>query len=230
MLIKKYNINPDLLKIYALFSMTVDHLSNIFSLPGEFYIRLFIGRLSFPIFSVLLMYHLFHEQIYEKYADRLLFFGIVTLLLLFPFHFEISLNVLFTFLFPVLALWGIHLIQCEKINFFLSWFLKIGVILLMALFSKFAQYSFFGYFYLLSLYAFFSGYKYVGLAGILFFSFYINYNSFIGYGIISVLATLFLLNVDMEKPYPRLIKHWWIFYIYYPTHLALILCIKYLIK
>ncbi len=225
----KLRINPDGLKIYALLAMTVDHIATYLSLPGAGWYRMFIGRTAFPIFAFLLMYHLAQKHIYEKYTNRLLFFGIVTMLVLFPFESEHRLNILFTFLFPVLTAWGFDQIRREKMNRYIGLIFGGVVVLFMSVFSAFANYSVAGYAYLMFFYAYFTGNKYAWVVPLLTAGFLINIHDHIGFGIVSLLTTLFLLTVDMSAKYPRLIKKWWVFYAYFPLHLLVILSVRYLV-
>ena len=56
--LNKFAVNIDWLKITALILMTADHIAKIFPvIPCESIIQA-IGRISFPIFGFLLMYHL----------------------------------------------------------------------------------------------------------------------------------------------------------------------------
>ncbi len=225
--IKKWDINPDLLKIYALVAMTIDHMAEYWAIPGAVYERMFIGRTAFPIFAFLLMYHLHKYQIYEKYVNRLLFFGIISLFVIFPFTQEYKLNILFTFLFPVLTLWGFEQIRQEKMNRIIGSIFSGMIVLFMAFFSIFSSYSVFGYGYLLLFYLYFTRSSWWGTILLLIFGYLINWNDNVIFGFMSMLTTLLLLNVNMSQTYPRLLKKWWIFYVYFPLHLLFILSIRY---
>ena len=227
---KKIQINPDKLKIYALIAMTVDHVAEYLPVPGAVYQRMFIGRTAFPIFAFLLMYHLCQKQIYEKYVNRLLFFGILTAVVLFflqPYH---QLNIFFTFLFPVLTLWGWDEIRRENMNKIIGGIFGGIILVFMGFLSLFASYFIPGYFYLLCFYAYFRYDARVWIFPLLIFSFLINLDTHIGYGLVSLITTLFLLHVDMSARYPRLIKTWWLFYVYFPLHLILILSVRSLLS
>ncbi len=227
---KQIQINPDLLKIYALIAMTVDHMALYLPVPGSVWERMFIGRTAFPIFAFLLMYHLYHKQIYEKYADRLMSFGFVTALILFPLEPVHQLNILFTFLFPVLSLWGFDQIQKEKMNPIIGVIFAGVIVVLMGFMSVFASYSVAGYVYLLCFYAYFAKPTPYRLVPLLTVGFLINVDMNFGYGLVSLLTTWALLHVDMTAPYKRFIRKWWVFYAYFPLHLVLILSLRYLLS
>ena len=106
---KVLSINQDFLKILALISMTIDHISKVFSFPLSD-IGVGIGRISFPIFGFLLMQHLYQKKIFTKYIKRLSFFAVLSFLLLYPFvktmgyMFVFPFNILFSFLVAVIFL------------------------------------------------------------------------------------------------------------------------------
>ena len=231
--IKRISINQDILKIIALITMTIDHIAKYFSYGILSDIGRYIGRISFPIFAFLLMEHLYKRQIFKKYIVRLSCFGFLTFLLLYPFHgkldqnIAIPFNILISFLFAILALASFEWIKKEKapflikipfliFNFFCFGFLSLG-----------CEYSIFGFCYLIFIYSYFEKATRLNLFGVLLFSILINLD---GYrGIVSLLTPVFLLCLDLDKTYPRLIKHWWSFYIFYPLHLLAIASLSYLL-
>ncbi len=227
---KKIQINQDWLKIYALVAMTIDHVAQYLPVPGAVYQRMFIGRTAFPIFAFLLMYHLCQKQIYEKYVNRLLFFGILTTVVLFPLQPDHRLNIFFTFLFPVLTLWGWDQIRKENMNKIIGVIFAGIILMVMGFLSVFASYSVMGYFYLLCFYAYFCQSARIWILPLLVSGFLINWDAQIGYGLVSLITTVFLLQVDMSARYPRLIKSWWLFYVYFPLHLIVILSVRYLLS
>ena len=223
---QKVKINPDILKIFALITMTIDHIYAIF-FPNKDLAGRLIGRTAFPIFAFLLMCHLYQKKIFKKYAVRLLIFGLLTTILLFPFRLE-SLNIMWTFLLPVLTLWII-----EKASKDMPWYLTtcVGLFLLsvFGVLSFGVEYSFWGYLYLLSFWLYFKKPHSLSAMILLGLSFFVNLPMIVG-GAITALTTAFLLCVDMDRAYPRLVKNKWFFYFYYPLHLLFLYSIATLIK
>ena len=233
MKVPQFSINQDILKIIALITMTIDHIAEylplgIFSQAGRY-----IGRISFPIFAFLLMEHLYKKQIFKKYIIRLSVFGVLTFFLLLPFHGKLTenialpFNIFISFLSAVLALAIFEWMKKEqapswiKVPFYFMNFLCFAV------FSLGCQYDVFGFCYLIFIYFYFLKPTKLNLSVLLLFSAFINPSGF--QWLISLLTTMFLLCLKSDKVYPRLIKHWWTFYVFYPLHLFVLACISYLL-
>ena len=103
-------INPDILKIIAILTMTIDHFGYIFTPSFEVPLRL-IGRISFPIFAFLLAYNLTQKDLFKKYIFRLSIFAVITSLILIPFKYQIGnilpLNIFWTLLLSVVSIYTI---------------------------------------------------------------------------------------------------------------------------
>ena len=102
------NENTGLLKAVAMLSMTVDHAGMIF-FPMIRELR-FFGRLAFPLFAWCLVIGSLYTRCRWKYALRLLAAGVVSQL---PWMWLMNtpwndLNIFFTLLLGLLALWGIE--------------------------------------------------------------------------------------------------------------------------
>ena len=157
---KKICVNEDILKIIAVISMTIDHaarcgvLDNINGLLTET-----VGRLAFPIFGFLIMKHFAANipNIFKKYVVRLSFFGIITMALLLPFGQENKLNILFTFLWPILFVQLLQYPFCTKQakSFFLPFILGMMVFVILFPLVLITDYWFVGFFYLIALYSWF---------------------------------------------------------------------------
>ncbi|MBE6450081.1 MAG: hypothetical protein E7013_05300 [Alphaproteobacteria bacterium] len=230
----KISINQDILKIVALVAMTIDHIALIFpTIPFDWMGR-YIGRISFPIFAFLLMKHLNQYQIYKKYVVRLGFFGILSYFILKPFQIHLGfplalpLNILLSFLFAVLTLKVFSFCAQKKMNLLLKIIFSAISFLIFSFLAFGAQYGVIGFCYLLLLYFYFQKPNKYKTFLILFCSFFLNVESY--QGVISFIMTYILLKVDFNKVYPRLIKHWCIFYLYYPLHLLLLASIAYFLK
>jgi len=231
---KKLSINPDILKIVALIAMTIDHVYKIIFPDSAFFFiaTSVIGRIAMPIFSGLLMYHLAKKQIFQKYFYRLIGFGILSLLLFLPFRYgdhsaALPCNILLTFAQAILAIWLFtHIHQDKKAPLPIRYFCDFLVVLILAPFSMFLEYDISGFGFLLSFYFYFKKTSWMRLFFLLFFAFALN--NFGIAGLCSVLTTIVFLCNDFSKSYPRLIKHWYSFYLYYPLHKVLFFAIAYL--
>ena len=234
-----FSINPDLLKIIALTTMTIDHLFLFFpTLPLAEWGR-FIGRISFPIFSFLLITHLYQKQIYVKYLKRLGLFGILSFIILLPFqqklHIPLTLpfNILISFFIVVLTLWWIKHIQNDSLSPLIKKTIIGFSFLGMGFFSFACQYSLDGFLYLIAWYFYLKKPDKMKIILLLLLSIGLNTSLTYGslQGIASMTTTAFLLMLSHpKKNYPRLIKNTYIFYIYYPLHLAFLATIALYIK
>ena len=102
----KYEISAFALKIIAILTMTCNHIANVFgeSLPMGVRFPLYaIGGLTFPIMAFLIVEGYHRTSNLQKYMQRLLLFGLLSL---FPFFWTLgeSLNVLFTLLLGLVCL------------------------------------------------------------------------------------------------------------------------------
>ena len=235
MKIHKLSVNPDILKIIALITMTIDHLYKIvFPDAPEFFIMTeMIGRIAMPVFSGLIMYHLATKKIFKKYLCRLIIFGLLAVILFFPFQYNghsacVPLNILITFAYSILTIGLIEYIQKHTdVAPYIRYLFSLLVILLLLPFSALTEYSFNGFCFLLCFYFYYSKPNVYRLVPLALAALYLNRFG-IG-GFCSLLTTLFIVNTDRTKTYPRLIKHWYTFYIYYPLHRVLFYAIAYLI-
>ena len=223
-------INQDILKIIAILTMTLDHIGYILTPSFEAPLRL-IGRLSFPIFVFLMVFNLCQKDLFTKYIQRLLTFAILTSLIIGPFKYTLNnilpLNIFWTLFLGMLTIYGIH----ETIHDFkdnktrlilITYIIGIG-----ALISFLTDYEFYGYLYILSMYGYLkTKNKIFGILSLI-FGFLINLHISITASLISYLTTfVFLLPLSKSEVVRRFLKPWWIFYAYYPIHLAILYAIK----
>ena len=215
------------MKIFALVAMTVDHYAMIFT-PQYTKICRIYGRFAFPIFSFLIMYHLAEKQIFKKYVTRLTIFGILSALAVFPFQTQFSLNIFFDFLLPIITIYLLKQVNADKMPTFVKIYLYALIVAIMSSLSFLASYFIYGYFYLLGLYFFFKKPGWLLYIAILALSVFMNNNDIWGtWGMaVSFLTTFLLLQIDMEKKYPRLLSRWYFFYAYYPLHLLCLYLLK----
>lgn len=222
-------INQDILKIIAILTMTIDHFGYIFTPSFETPLRL-IGRLSFPIFVFLIAYNLSQKDLFKKYISRLSIFAVITSFILIPFKYQIGnvlpLNIFWTLLLGVLTIYGTN--KAYELQNKISKYLLIGYILCFsALLSFLTDYEFFGVFYILSFYNWYKS-KHL-LFGILMlvFAFAMNLHISVLASVVATLTSLvFLFPSAKSNKTKRFLKPWWLFYAYYPAHLAILYAIK----
>ena len=230
-----FSINQDLLKIFALIAMTVDHYAQIISPPHALEYRTYIGRFAFPVFSFLMMYHLAEKHIFKKYIVRLSVFGVLSAIVIFYCGIFNHLNVLFTFLFPIMTVAVIRKENGENAPKILKYLFFSLIVLILSAFSVLSSYGIYGYFYLLSLYLFLLKRTPVFYLSTLILSFFTNISFYTEAqtlipSVVGLLATFLTLHLDMERKYPRIIRHWSLFYIYYPAHLFVLYALKQFIR
>lgn len=218
--IKKINLNQDYLKIFAIFAMSVDHIVKIFRFNHIFSFT--IGRFAFPIFAFLIMYHLSKKDLFKKYFIRLSVFGVISAVIMLPFKPTFPLNILFSLLLPAATIFIINKLKQSDMPKPLFYYFAFMVIFIFTFISELVEYSVFGYFYMLFLYIYFKTKNYYIMALSIIFSGLINIGSPPIAIISSVSMALFLFLVNMETENKRILKKWWIFYVYYPLHLFLL--------
>ena len=225
------SMNKDVLKILALVTMTIDHIATYLNFLPFTDVGRYIGRTSFPIFAFLLMEHLYKRQIFKKYIIRLGVFGVLTMLLLFPYlglkpeNPVYPLNIMFTFLNAVLFLLCYEWINNEPIDRWVRALTQTFNFICYGMVSATCNYDIMGFCYLLMVYFYFKRATNIRYILILILSVLINTDNY--WWVISLITTLFMLQIKENKSYSRIIKHWWLFYIYYPLHLWIIVLLSY---
>jgi hypothetical protein len=223
-------INQDILKLIAILTMTIDHLGYIFTPSYEMPLR-FIGRISFPIFAFLLAYNLTQKDLFKKYITRLTSFAVSTSLILIPFKYQIGnvlpLNIFWTLLLGVITIYIIEITN-KKFKQNNAKYIIIGYILCFsALLSSITDYEFFGFLYILSLYSWYKTKHTAFGISTLIISFVMNLHLSVWASIISCLTSfIFLLPLTKPAKTIRFLKPWWLFYAYYPVHLAILYAVK----
>ncbi len=230
----KFDINIDILKIFALICMSLDHIAKNLLGRGELRECLIaIGRTSFPIFSFLLMMHLAKKDIFKKYILRLFVFGSISLCLTIFFRFLLGnlkifpLNILISFLHAVVFLKVCDLIEKEEGPEYIKIPMLCFNFLLFGFLSSYCDYGIYGFLFLVCLYLYFKQKNNIILVAIMILSCFINMYT---YWYMSFLMTVVLFFNQYESVHKRIINKWWIFYVYYPLHLFIILLIRWIIK
>lgn len=221
--IKKYfagNTDTDFLKIVAVVTMLADHIGRILFSDVLFFEV--IGRLSFPLFAYCLAVGAFYSKNLNKYAWRLFFFAIISQ----PFYLlaldrSISyLNVIFTMLFGLLAIYGLK----EK-----KYYLFILIIISSALLSS--DYGLSGVLLILIFYFLRDRLNSLLLISFIWLSLYFvpfsDPDFYLGgFGLnIGGLAVLSLILIYFKTDFKVRINKYF-FYIFYPAHLLLLYLIK----
>lgn len=109
--------NTEKLKVWALVLMTIDHIGLVFEnqLPFEVMMILrILGRLSFPVFAYCISVSAVHTRSKKNYLIRLGVAAVISQ----PFFMLLTggLNILFTFLIAVMAIW-LYVLAEKKIGF-----------------------------------------------------------------------------------------------------------------
>lgn len=211
-------INADLLKCIALVSMTLDHMAYNGLLPP--WVQFTFGRLAFPIFAVLMTYHLQQKQLFKKYAIRLSFWGVVCW---YACPWMPQLNIFFTLLWPVLALWGLQKLQQVKSPTFIHNLLLEILFVAGAFAGMVSQYDVFGFIYLCLLYYWWKKPNIGYAICLVIFCILGNLSSKSGLCLTSVgiIATSLLFVLPGGR---RWFKGSYVFYPYYPVHLWFLSC------
>lgn len=219
-------MNRNWLKIIAVLTMAVDHVG-YFLLRNNFYMRL-IGRLAFPIFAFFIAEGMIYTHSRKKYCLSLLVCAVISqvpYVFLQDFH---HLNVLFTFLIAIFCIYMLEEYKNHQISCLIGLILTFFVLAVTELYGVF-DYGIFGV--LLVLVFYFCKQKWLRLSmGALVLVLLTLYNfilsNFTTWGLIegaSLISILLLMAYNGNK---GRLKLKWLFYIFYPLHLVLILILR----
>ena len=131
---------------------------------------------------------------------------------------------LIVFLIGVCALQSYEWVQKQKSSKIVKYAFIVFSFCFFMFLSLFCEYGIFGFCFLFCLYFYLKKQNYLWLFWVLLFSILINPSEY--KWIISLITTTSLLCINFDTSAPRLIKHWWIFYVCYPLHLFLLSFIK----
>ena len=211
----------------ALVSMTIDHMVKMGILGTNMvWLSDTVGRLAFPIFGFLVMKHFANGKrgIFKKYCIRLGLFGLIATPILLAVNMGEQLNILFTFLWPILFIEALKNLKtyvkpdCE----ILKWLFPALLFVVMIPIILVTDYWFMGFFYLIALYAWFNNPNaWNGVACMMPFLLEPGLAC-----VIQILTVFGLLGMNNYMGGKRLLKKWWLFYTYYPAHFILLHLLK----
>jgi hypothetical protein len=242
-------ITESVLKAIAVLTMFIDHIATFFlpsrSLP--YIIMRFIGRFSSPIFCWFIVQGFWRTRNFKKYLTRIFIFALLSYYpYILAFHGSdlsrnyMYLNMLFTFFFGLIFLYGLH--KTEKLP------LKITFVLLGIVGISFCSYGLFGLGMIIAMDIMHSNKK-LGVLAFIGMIFAKSYESFtyifssvgtfahlkhifpstsalLYYFLLdnfAYLLPLCLLALPQKSNQPRPTKtEKWFFYIFYPAHLFIL--------
>jgi len=152
---KKGGISADILKLVAIIAMLIDHIAWAF-VPLNSFLGFFMhifGRITLPIMSFFIAEGFYHTRDVEKYIARLSIFAIISQIpftyfktgkfIYFRSFFDLSmcLNVIFTLLFGLVALYAMKSSLSESKKQF--------ILVCLLVLSFLSDWIFFGVFYIL---------------------------------------------------------------------------------
>lgn len=200
-----------MLKMIALITMIIDHIGFFWSIDA---FRI-IGRVSFPIYCFLTVKGIENSRNLEKYMNRLLGLGIVSQIIWYFIGYK-KLNILFTYFLFIKV---VDLIRDKK------WVGCTIFLIFTMMICPYIDYGIYGFALLLIFYI--SKEAYVS-----FIMMFIINMIFILCGrlpvvsIVSVVAIGLIKIFDKEKYYESFKNCKKLFYIAYPTHLAILLIVS----
>lgn len=204
------------LKLIAMITMLVDHLGAVL-FPQYISLRI-IGRISFPIYSFLLVEGYLHTHNLKKYISRLIIFALISEI---PFDLVFynqpiyigSQNIFFTLLIGLLSIYFIDIFKSKRwIGFFTSFILCVIAYIIKS------DYSFMGVLIIIGFYIF----KNNKLKLIL-------YQALLSINFINPFRLLSFIPISFyngKKGYN--IKY--LFYLFYPVHLLILYIINLVIR
>lgn len=216
------------LKCIAAVAMVLDHIGA--ELLPQFILLRIIGRLAFPVFSYFVYEGFYHTKDKKKYFARLFLLGMLCLLVYYIYSGEIYGNVLITFSISIILLCGIERVKRYFNGKILDKICGIIVIVGLLIFIRnittwiYIDYGFTGI--LLPIFAMLTGEWKIGHERK-------SYNSLVGFSVgllilsiqmggiqyFSLLAIPLLLFYNGKRGKNNFK---WLFYWFYPIHLAVI--------
>lgn len=218
-------MNRNVLKIIAVISMLIDHIG-AYIFPDAYWLRC-IGRLAFPIFAFFIAEGMRYSRSRKRYVLTLLVFAIISQI---PYGFLREfyyLNILFTFL---IAIFAIFLIENYKKNetLYMIYLLLLGSVLLFVEFLNIVDYGIFGVLLILVFYFVKDKKLSLSLGAACLVLLTLKMMLFAGFTLRSTVQFLSILSLPLLYFYngnKGKVNLKWLFYIFYPMHLLVILII-----
>ena len=218
-------MNRNVLKIIAVISMLIDHIG-AYIFPDAYWLRC-IGRLAFPIFAFFIAEGMRYTRSRKRYVLTLLVFAIISQI---PYGFLREfyyLNILFTFL---IAIFAIFLIENYKKNetLYMIYLLLLGSVLLFVEFLNIVDYGIFGVLLILVFYFVKDKKLSLSLGAACLVLLTLKMMLFAGFTLRSTVQFLSILSLPLLYFYngnKGKVNLKWLFYIFYPMHLLVILII-----
>lgn len=214
------------IKIIACVTMILDHIK--YAIPQtENILTIYLGRVSYPLFTFLLVEGYVHTSDLKKYYKRLFIFAIISQI---PFMFFRTLvgewkmlNIMFTLLLGLLAITSYDKIKKEYISF--------PICLLLIILGNIIKvdYGWFGVSTILVLYIFRKSktLKSLGYTLLVIFYFYMLKANFTNVNTLKMLCVYLIPIIPIvmyNGEQGKKIKYF--FYWFYPIHMAIIYCIS----
>ena len=220
----KHKLDGFTLKLIAIAAMTVDHIAVIF-FPTELWMRL-IGRLTMPIMAFFIAEGYKYTRSVKRYVSRILLFAAISQIPFMLAFNSTSFNVMFTLTIAIL----IVLIEQSRLPKHLRLLLSLSLLCL----SIFCDWPLFGVLYVLVFFRYRGNFKRQAIAFtftvlVQLFSYSLtsiaskDYSFIVEAGTLGALPLLSLYSGKKGEG-PR-----YLFYIFYPAHLAVLALLGYLI-
>lgn len=227
---KGVGISLGMIKWVALIAMTLDHIGFFFSELCLSQTFREIGRISFPMFSFLIAYHLGQGVPAIKYLIRIGIFCGLSMIVLFGMvgyeTYFYQLNVLGTLWFGILGIYS-----SRKMAEFpwtsLKPYIFLIVFILVALGSNYFGYEIVGFLYMLSFYYALQNQTILPVVFLLILVPFLEGFLLIS-SLVALITTIILYIVPVCKNQGIRLKWYW-FYAYFPIHLGVLYGIKYLL-
>lgn len=143
----KFRLTSAGLHILAMTFMLFDHIYGCSLINSE--ILTCIGRLAFPMFAFMIVEGYFHTSNIKRYMGRLLTFGLISeipfnLMLSGRIFYPVHQNVMFTFLFGLIAIYLLEKYKPGKITDVANIALSVSIILIGFLLSTITMVDYYG--------------------------------------------------------------------------------------
>jgi hypothetical protein len=214
-----YTINS--LKNLAIIFMLIDHYSLI---TNTYSFLHYIGRIAFPIFAFIIVYNFIYNT-KSKYTS-LMNYLIIAIISQIPYYFIVQdqLNIFFTFLLSLGAIYIIFYTETSEIN-------KMFVLISTFSLSYFSDFSIFGYLFILYIYLFLTSIKYVNYDTFIFSSLSLLFISTFLNGfeklyfmptILTTFLLIFIFNFNYKIDIFSYRFNKYVYYLFYPLHFVII--------